>query len=221
MKKLKYIALVILLISLLISSFPHVLSGFSLHISVPDTDFPIEAGELEFLEAYTFGEFSSALGQDHPVFQMIDSEDRSTEGSKLGFCTESKISETWDFLHNPAFLKELPKDLRFAWGADQGEKGKYLYALKDPGTAYAGPEQSDIKEIGISEGMLLISFSKEGSKKWAALTKNSVGRAIAIVHNDIVYSTPVVREVIKDGKCAISGNFSESDLIALKAVLEN
>jgi len=221
MKKLKYITLVIILISLMISSFPYILGGSAFAKTLPERESTVQAGELKFLEAYTFGELSSLLDKDHPFFQMIDSEDRSAESSKLGFCTESQLSETWDFLHNPAFLHELPKDVKFAWGADQGKKGKYLYALKDVRTEYSGPLQSDIKEIGISEEMLLISFSKEGSTKWAALTRNCVGRAIAIVYNDLVYSAPVVREVIEDGKCAISGNFTEDDLIALKAVLEN
>lgn len=221
MKKLTYITLVILLISLLISSFPHILSGITFHRSLPETEVPIQAGELKFLETYTFGEFSSFLDQNHPFFKMINPEEIAAESSKLGFCKESELSETWDFLHNPDFLDVLPKDVKFAWGADQSKKGKYLYALKDAGTEYAGPQQSDIKEIGISGDMLLISFSKEGSKKWATLTRICVGRAIAIVYNDLVYSAPMVREVIEDGKCAISGSFTQGDLIALKAVLEN
>jgi len=221
MKKLKYILLAILLISLSISSFPYVFSGFPQQGTLPELKTPLQSGELRFLEAYTYGEFSSMLEQDDPFFQMISTEDRSAESSKLGFCSESKVSKTWTFLNSPSYLKELPKDLRFAWGADEGKTGKYLYALKEANSAYTGPGKSDIKEIDISDGLLLISFTKEGSRKWTDLTQTSVGKPIAIVINDLVYSAPVVREVIKGGKCAISGNFSMDDLAELKAVLEN
>lgn len=204
MKPLKYILLALIFISLSII-------GFSQD----------QAAELKFIEAYTLGEVSSMLEQDNPFFQMISTEDRSAESSKLGFCPDSKISKTWTFLNSPAFLKDVPEDLRFAWGAEQGEKGKYLYALKETGTNYGGPGKPDIEEIEIGDGLLLISFTNEGSRKWTDLTQASVGKPIAIVINDLVYSAPVVREVIKGGKCAISGDFTSDELAGLKAVLEN
>jgi len=204
MKTLKYIIFTIISISLSISSFSQ-----------------DQASDLKFLEAYTFGEFSAKLDQGNPFFQMISTEDRSPESSKLGFCPESKFSKTWAYLNSPGFLKELPEDLRFAWGAYEMNKGKYLYALKEANSEYTGPGQSDIKEIEINEDLLLISFSEEGSRKWTELTRESVGHPIAIVINDLVYSAPVVTEVITGGKCAISGNFTGSELAELKAVLEN
>ena len=57
-------------------------------------------------------------------------------------------------------------------------------------------------------------------KNGQRLPRNSVGNCIAIVIDGVVYSAPVVREVIENGKCAISGNFSEGELEALKSVLE-
>lgn len=204
MKKSKYTLIVFAIISFSVSSFT-----------------PNQSGELRFLEAYTYGEFSSTLEADDPFFQLISTEDRSAEGSKLGFCPEAKISETLTYLNSTSFLNQFPKDLKFAWGADQGIRGKYLYALKESKTAYNGPGKSDIKEVDISDDLLLISFTGEGSRKWEELTRASLGKPIAIVINDLVYSAPMVREVIKAGKCAISGNFSKGDLAELKAVLEN
>lgn len=204
MKTIQYIIAATILITLSISSFSQDL-----------------AGELEFIEAYTSGEISSMLEQDNPFFQLIRTEDRPAESSKLGFCPESKISKTWTYLNSPAFLKELPEDLRFAWGAEQSEKGKYLYGLKEAGSAYAGPGKSDIKKIDISDGLLMISFTSEGSRKWRDLTQAGVGKPIAIVINDLVYAAPVVKEVIKGGKCAISGDFTSDELAELKTVLEN
>lgn len=204
MKLLTYILLAIILISLSISSFSQ-----------------SQDGDLKFLEAYTFGEFTATLDPDDPFFQMLDSEDRSAESSKLGFCPESKVSKTWDYLNSPSFLNNLPEDVKFAWGAEEAKNGKYLYALKVASGVYTGPGQADIAEIEISDGMLLLTFSEEGAGKWTELTQASLGKSIAIVFHDLVYSAPMVREVIRGGNCAISGNFSPADLAELKAVLEN
>ncbi len=210
MRKFKYIILAILLISLSISSFPHILNGIS---STP-------TGDLMFLETYTYAEFTSKLDPADPFFKMINTGEAVQSSSKLGFCSESEAEEVWSYIHSPAFQKMLPDDLAFAWGANQLNKARYLYALKEFNTEYNGPVQSDIKEIRISDDLLLITFSKDGSEKWTTFTRKSLGSAIAIVIDNQVYSAPVVREVIKDGKCAISGNFSEDDLVELKAALE-
>ena len=69
--------------------------------------------------------------------------------------------------------------------------------------------------------MLLFSFSGSGVEKWASMTGLNKGRDIAILFNGKVISAPRVQEEIKDGKCAISGKFSESEIKELKAILEN
>jgi len=55
---------------------------------------------------------------------------------------------------------------------------------------------------------------------WAELTGANVGNNLAIVFNNKVYSAPMVREAIKEGKCVISGSFSENDVHLIKSVLE-
>lgn len=210
MRKFKYIILAILLISLSISSFPHILNGISSTTS----------GDLMFLETYTYAEFTSKLDPVDPFFKMINTSEAVKTSSKLGFCPDLKEEEAWSYIHSPAFQEKLPEDLSFAWGPQEDDGGKYIYALKKLDTQYSGPDKSSIKEIGISKGTLLISFTEEGSEKWTSLTRNSVGNCIAIVIDGVVYSAPVVREVIENGKCAISGDFSEGELEALKSVLE-
>lgn len=210
MRKSKYIILAILLISLSISSFPHILNGLSSAAS----------GDLMFLETYTFAEFTIKLDPGDPFFDWIDTEKATHSSSKLGFCPLTKIDEAWGYLHSPAFQENLPNDMLFAWGVGQNDPGKYLYALKEFDTQYTGPNQSEIKKVGICDGTLLITFTEEGSDKWATLTSNSVGNSIAIVIDNLVYSAPVVNEAIKNGKCSISGNFTEHDLVELKAALE-
>lgn len=58
------------------------------------------------------------------------------------------------------------------------------------------------------EPKVLIQFNDEGTKIFAKLTKENVGKKIAIYIDNQLISAPVVREEITGGKAEISGDFS-------------
>ena len=51
-------------------------------------------------------------------------------------------------------------------------------------------------------------MNSDGARRWAALTKANVGKAIAIVLDNVVYSAPRVTNEIDGGSSVISGNFT-------------
>ena len=53
-----------------------------------------------------------------------------------------------------------------------------------------------------------MKMNPEGARRWAALTKANVGKAIAIVLDNAVYSAPRVNSEIDGGQSSISGNFT-------------
>ena len=55
---------------------------------------------------------------------------------------------------------------------------------------------------------ILVEFDREGSKIFADLTKNNVGKAVGIFLDGTLISAPVVREEISDGQAEISGQFT-------------
>ena len=55
---------------------------------------------------------------------------------------------------------------------------------------------------------VLLDFNSEGKKLFADITKNNVGRNLAIFLDGSPISIPVIREEIKDGSAEISGNFT-------------
>jgi len=59
------------------------------------------------------------------------------------------------------------------------------------------------------EYLINVQFTKEGAKVFSDFTAKNVGNRIAIVLNDIVYSTPVIYEQIRGGKVYITANFSK------------
>ena len=53
-----------------------------------------------------------------------------------------------------------------------------------------------------------ITFNEEGRKLFAKITKENVGRQLAIILDGYMISSPVIREEISGGTAQISGNFS-------------
>lgn len=53
-----------------------------------------------------------------------------------------------------------------------------------------------------------LTFSADGSKKFADITKNNIGQVLAIILDGTPISTPVIRDQISDGKAVINGNFT-------------
>lgn len=60
--------------------------------------------------------------------------------------------------------------------------------------------------------ILGIVLNSEGSKKFAKLTKDNVGRRLAIIFEGKAISAPRIREAITNGQLVISGQFSPDDL---------
>jgi len=58
------------------------------------------------------------------------------------------------------------------------------------------------------EPVVSLEFNEEGAKIFAQLTEKYLNQPLAIVLDGNIISSPVVKEVIKDGKAQISGNFS-------------
>lgn len=62
-----------------------------------------------------------------------------------------------------------------------------------------------------SEPKVLLTFNKEGEALFAKITKENIGRVLAIFLDGGPISTPVIREEITGGKAVISGNFKADE----------
>lgn len=64
-----------------------------------------------------------------------------------------------------------------------------------------------------------MTFDKRGSRLFARITENNINRRLAIVLDGTVYSAPVIREKIPNGRAQISGRFTEEESHDLAVVL--
>ncbi|OGX34299.1 MAG: hypothetical protein A3I43_04435 [Omnitrophica WOR_2 bacterium RIFCSPLOWO2_02_FULL_50_19] len=70
-----------------------------------------------------------------------------------------------------------------------------------------------------NEPTVNIEFNSEGTKKFAKITSENVGRRLAIVLDGKVQSAPVIREAIPSGEAVISGRFTIEQARDLSLVL--
>lgn len=73
-------------------------------------------------------------------------------------------------------------------------------------------ERSSV-EFNPTTGQALVSlrFNSEGSRIFADITSNNIGRVLAIFLDGEMKSAPVIQEAIRDGQAQISGNFSAQE----------
>lgn len=66
-----------------------------------------------------------------------------------------------------------------------------------------------------------MTMNAEGAKKWARVTRDNIGHAVAIVLDDYVYSYPNVNQAIEGGRSQITGRFSVDEAKDLATVLKS
>ena len=109
----------------------------------------------------------------------------------------------------------FPRNVRFAWCvkpnvAEDGTEYIDLVALKtsrDNKAALGGEVIVDARQDYDQNGRVevTIQMNSEGAKAWKRLTGENIGRQVAIVLDNYVYSYPVVNDEIPSGRSSISG----------------
>jgi preprotein translocase subunit SecD len=217
MKILKYILLGVILSSLVFSSF-------SVNSS---KKVDMQSSPVTFCETYTQQEVLSGLDQDDLFFKLVRMEDTDPKSSRIGSCNEADWEDLQNYAQSASFRAKVPSDLIIAAGTQEKDHMIFIYAIRECNSNEVFPTGADIEEVSFSSSedgenyMLLFSFSKSGSQKWASMTRLNKGKAIAILNHGKVIAAPRVQEEIKNGKCSISGSYTRSEIFQLKAEFEN
>ncbi|WP_192823479.1 protein translocase subunit SecDF [Rufibacter sp. LB8] len=124
----------------------------------------------------------------------------------------------------------FPQNLKFLWGvkpivANDGAEFLELYAIKkgrDGKAPLTGEYISDARQDYDQSGRpeITMGMNAAGAKKWQRLTGENIGRQVAIVLDDYVYSAPVVQAEIGGGNSSISGNFTIEEAQDLANILK-
>ncbi len=150
--------------------------------------------------------------------------------SIIGSAAISDTAEVNKFLHMQSVRAKLPASMRyvkFLWGAkpNKGTEEINLYAIKGNPKDIA-PIQGDVIEDAVQdfqitgEPQVSMTMNSNGRTKWAKMTTDNVGKFVAVVLDNYVYTAPVVNEPITGGRTAISGNFTIEEAKDLANVLK-
>jgi len=178
--------------------------------------------------------------KENPLFTVlypyITQDNRIVPGPIIGRALGNNRMTVNKYLNIAMEKGIFPKDVKFLWSAhpivDKETKKTTdiyeLYAIKvttrDGNPPLDGSVITDAREgfdqfEGTSE--VSMTMSPEGAKKWARLTKENVGKFIAIAMDSAVYSCPVVKEEITTGNTRISGNFTIKEAQDLANMLKS
>ncbi|MCG8474500.1 MAG: protein translocase subunit SecDF [Cytophagales bacterium] len=134
-------------------------------------------------------------------------------------------------LKRPEVQHLLPRGIKFLWQVkpdklDDGAEIVQLYAIKEGRRSKAllsGEVVSNARQDLDEYGKVVVNMQMNavGAKKWKKITRNSIGKQIAIVLDNYVYTAPVVNGEIPNGSSQISGNFTIDEAKDLANILKS
>ena len=176
------------------------------------------------------------FAKQHPLFALLQINQYNGQlgrGASVGVANVRDIPKINEYLAMKQVKDVLPRNLSLKWGVkamDEKEQYFELYAIKvtnrDGSPALGGDVVTDanadfVQQVGRSEQQVSMSMNAEGAKAWARLTKENIGKSIAIVLDDMVYSAPNVNDEITGGRSSITGHFTPEEAKDLANVLKS
>ncbi|THG54943.1 MULTISPECIES: protein translocase subunit SecD [Muribaculum] len=208
------------------------------------------SANLEFYEVYSLDEISSQLmalesalandstGTGHTFFGSLDQPGYAGT-PYVGMATGAHREIIDSILATTTAARILPTNLKLRWEVKPQEAtftdsvtGKIrkidlynLIALKtNNGKPALGGDvvvnaTSDFDNL--QGNYVSMDMNSDGAKQWARVTKNNIGKPVAIVLDEAVYSAPRINSIIEGGRSQITGNFSVDDAKDLANVLKS
>ena len=176
------------------------------------------------------------FAKQHPLFAVLQINQYNGQlapGPVVSIADKKDIAKINEYLNMKQVKDILPRNLSLKWGVkaiDEKEQYFYLYAIKmtnrDGTPALGGDVVTDanadfVQQAGRSEQQVSMTMNAEGAKAWARLTKENIGKAVAIVLDDMVYSAPNVQVEITGGRSQITGHFTPEEAKDLANVLKS
>ena len=166
------------------------------------------------------------------IAQPYQSENGKTSyPSSIGYIQSKDTGTLNDYLRMESVKSKFPSNLQFVYGKAELNDPKLaniltLYAIKtlDNGQAeLEGDHISSASQDYDERGRVAIKMNmdKIGTNIWAKMTTRNVGKPIAIILDNFVYSAPNVNDPITTGNSQISGNYTIKEAKDLSEILES
>jgi len=207
-------------------------------LDIPEEELLLDTTGLDLLSdldsTQLFDDQEVQFYRDNPLLAVLtpylDNQRQFIPGSTVGVVLLKDTSKVNEYLSIPQIRQLFPSDLKFAWHFQpDGDDQLFirLHALKTTRNNQPAMEGKYVTDARVATdpytGAFEVSMNmnSEGAKKWANLTRENVGEALAIVLDELVYSAPSVSEEIKGGSSSISGGFTQAEADDLANILKS
>ena len=201
-------------------------------------DKAIEASLNGITDTTAKADTTKALANKNPLLRTVQftqpfqgKNGQYTFPAEIGYTLKKDTATLNAYLALPEVRSKFPANLVFMYGKVESEDPKSkdvlpLYAIKtlDNGTAelegdHVANAAQDFDERG--KVAIKMNMDKLGTSIWGKMTTRNIGKPIAIVLDNIVYSAPNVNDAITTGNSQISGNYSLKTAQDLAQILES
>jgi preprotein translocase subunit SecD len=160
------------------------------------------------------------------IADLIKSDSKfSSTDARIG-CSGSENPEMKAKVEEYLKANNLYSSCKLFWGTRYDKSLTCLYALKVNPEGKPLLNRSDIESINSSQNKdnsfkIEIKFLQKAIKIWANATTVNLNKPIAIVIDDKVFYTPVVKSTIESGLCEITGSLTQKEVSFFLALVNN
>ena len=168
--------------------------------------------------------------KENPLFALLQVDNRG-RGPIVGMAQSKDTAKINAFFAIKQVREVLPRDLGLRWTVKALDKKGEIYQLiairitNRDGRAPLGGDvitdaRADFSQTSAYANVSM-TMNAEGSKTWARMTKDNIGKSIAIALDGYVYSFPTVNTEISGGSSQITGNFTVEEAKDLANTLKS
>jgi SecD/SecF fusion protein len=215
------------------------------NIATPEVlpqDTTAKTGENELIDmlkdkADTTNVAKADMAKDFPLFAILNpstnSQGQLMGGPVVGMAHYKDTATINEYLKISQVKTLFPRDLKLLWGVksprwDKSESFFELIAIKVNSRDGRAPLDGGVitdarEEFGQNQSTaeVTMAMNAEGARVWARLTADNIGKSIAIVLDNYVYSYPNVNQEIQGGRSSITGDFTITEAKDLANILKS
>ncbi|ANB19918.1 protein translocase subunit SecDF [Alteromonas stellipolaris] len=178
---------------------------------------------LELTEEYQAAVVKDAINRSLEVVRKRLDETGLTEPSVTRQGSDAILVQM-PGISDPANVKALlgtTAQMRFHWQTQVNNSESFIRAdindrqyLLEKHVALEGEHITDAAAVfspETSQPVVTFRLDNEGARQFATMTKNNIGRVLAVVLDDTVVTAPVINSVIPGGRGEITGSFTMSE----------
>ena len=205
---------------------------------VVETEAPAEAEEgdlvAEEIKAQSETDDSfAAYKKANPLFAVLQPTNYRGNAC-IGYAAAADTAAVGRYLRMPEVADLFPAEFRPMWSVKPSDRMQAdnifeLIAIKSSSRDGKAPlDGGVVTDARVTTNdrrggnpTVSMTMNAEGANVWARLTKDNIGKQIAIVLDGTVYSYPTVNSEITGGSSEISGNFTMEEATDLTNVLKS